>query len=191
MRANTRFQHSKLFVAGMIILSLTAFVAVAQKRRTASGSAASQSKIDPSKPTRNCTGNFISKHFRVDDLKAQDDNILNKIYDLKEIKRRALSKNYKVVDERPLVPVLTIPLAEFNERFNSGTPMKISDGERILGPFRVRPEGTTHVEMRAPILKSRSESLLVRCLLSESSMPQKGAMLFRKRSVSRRRAGVI
>lgn len=123
-----------------------------RSKRTAS--AAAQSKIDPSKPTRGCNGNFIQGHRLKYDREAvvMDDNLLRQIYDFGEIKRRALSKHYKIIDDRPLVAILTLPLDEFNRKYNPGTPMTAGDVERSIGPLQVRLEGKSHVELSGAVL---------------------------------------
>lgn len=132
--------------------------AVSSKGRIVSGrrvaSSAAQSKVDRAKPSRGCNGNFIQGHRLKYDTEAvvMDDNLLQQVYDFGEVKRRASSRHYRIVDDRPLVSVRTMPLDEFNREYNSGTPMTASDGERTLGPLRVRPEGRNHVELRGAVL---------------------------------------
>lgn len=149
------YEHALRLLALLLLITGLAFVnaAVAQQRRDAS--TAQQNKIDTTKPTRGCAGNFIRGHRLKSDNDAvvMDANLLQRDYDLEEIRRRALSQKFKVVDDRALALVRVMPLDEFNRDHSPESPMTYGARARKLGAMKVEAVSATHVEISGQVLE--------------------------------------
>lgn len=125
----------------------------AQDRRAASSD--QQNKIDRAKPTRGCNGNFIRGH-RIKsetDAVVMDANLLQREYDREEIRRRALSQNYKVADDRPFALLRVMSIEEFNREHSPQSPIKYGDRAQKLGALKVEVVSATHVEISGRVLE--------------------------------------